>query len=520
MSGSRVLSLYESVLFDYQRVAVDRMVEARKILLADQPGLGKTVEVLASLEHAGLFDDPDVNILILSPVVAVQSAWRDSIEKWITPSHDIELVDLSTGSTAKRVARLEKSVVEDQDRARVVIANHAVLEWDKRKGARMQPLFGLMWDAVIIDESHMVLPITSDKPTKFWNGLSRLSTTNDAFRIAVSGTPDRGKLENRFGTYKFIRPDLYRQSRWAWLEQNFWITDKRVSRSRVIKAVGPLKSKRDWFIEEDLLLVRRTKAEVLKDLPAKQYNFVEVELYPEQRSDYMDQLHAMVDEQLQAEDDGRDTAASMIFALRARQIASCQWRDGVPVVGGKSAKLDWLLEWLAEREKVKVVVCSQFSQVLRWLQSELVNAGYSVGLLDGSVSVAGRASVQREFQDGDLQVCLISGRMGVGITLDASDDLIMFDLPYDPDVLEQVEDRVHRASRNHQVTIWNLLAVGSLDQVVAQKLNRRYVVTRGSMDGRRGVDIERNVLEKIRVSQPSMSQGESNVSNTEGETNG
>jgi SNF2 family DNA or RNA helicase len=185
-------------------------------------------------------------------------------------------------------------------------------------------------------------------------------------------------------------------------------------------------------------------------------------------------------------------------------------------VGGKSAKLDWLLEWLGEREDVKVVVCSQFAQVLRWLESELVNAGYRVGVLDGSVSAGGRASVQAEFQRGDLQVCLISGRMGVGITLDVADDLIMFDLPYDPDIVEQVEDRVHRASRNHQVTIWNLLAVGSVDQVVAKKLNTRYFVTRYSMDGRRGIDFEKKVLEKIRVSH-KMSDGTGNVSNEEGE---
>jgi SNF2 family DNA or RNA helicase len=93
----------------------------------------------------------------------------------------------------------------------------------------------------------------------------------------------------------------------------------------------------------------------------------------------------------------------------------------------------------------------------------------------------------------------------------------MFDLPYDPDVVEQVEDRVHRASRNHQVTIWNLLAVGSVDQVVAKKLNTRYFVTRYSMDGRRGIDFEKKVLEKIRVSH-KMSDVVDNVSNVEGES--
>ena len=111
---------------------------------------------------------------------------------------------------------------------------------------------------------------------------------------------------------------------------------------------------------------------------------------------------------------------------------------------------------------------------------------------------------------------LLSGRMGVGITLDAADDLIMFDLPYDPDMIEQIEDRVHRASRNHQVVIWNLLAIGTIDQAVAQKVSKRYQTTRESMDGRRGIDFEKKILEKIRVLN-KMSDGHDSVIISEGE---
>ena len=102
---------------------------------------------------------------------------------------------------------------------------------------------------------------------------------------------------------------------------------------------------------------------------------------------------------------------------------------------------------------------------------------------------------------------LLSGRMGVGITLDAADDLILLDLPYDPDMLEQIEDRIHRASNNHQVTIWTLIGVGTIDQMVTQTIARRYRATRTIMDGRRGVDFERKILEKLRIkmSEPSVS---------------
>lgn len=490
--------LYDNILFDYQRTAVDRIVDRNVCLLADQPGLGKTLEVLASLERLNLFDDSAAMVLILSPIVACQTAWRDSIEKFVLPNHDVGFLDLSYGSSAQKSARLEKFMQSESSSGGIVLANHGAIEIVNKK-ARVVGLHEIHFDAVVIDESHLVLPILNDrKMTNFWKGLAHFVAS--PIRIAVSGTPDRGKLENRYGTYRFLMPARYNKfARWAWLEENFWITERTVARGRSVKVVGQLKNAAAWGATEDDVIVRRTKHEVLKDLPAKQYNYIEVELHPEQRKEYMEAVSTMSDEKQRAAELDKDSAAAMVFALRARQIASCQWVDGKPLVGGKSAKLDWLLEWLAEREEPRVVVSSQFSQVLHWLKEELNAAGYSANVLDGSVAAGERAAIQRDFQAGKTNVVLLSGRMGVGITLDAADDLIMFDQPYDPDMIEQIEDRVHRASRNHQVTIWTLLGIGTMDQAVASVVSKRYELTRASLDGRRGIEFEKNVLDRVRV---------------------
>lgn len=489
--------IYDDVLFDYQKVAVDRMVQREVALLADQPGLGKTLEVLGSLEKLGLFDKHDALTLILSPIVACQTAWRDSIEKFVQSRHGVDVCDLSYGSAVQKSARLAE-FMSRESKSGIVLANHGAVEIVNKK-PRVDGLHQLHFDAVVVDESHMVLPILNDrKLTNFWRGLNHFVAA--PYRFAVSGTPDRGKLENRFGTYRFLMPARYSKvARWAWLEENFWVHERQVARGRTVKMVGSLRSDSRWASIEDDVIIRRTKLEVLKDLPAKLYNFVEVELFKEQRQDYMNAIKDMSAEKDAAAEDDRETAAAMVFALRARQISACQWKDGQPVVGGKSAKLDWLLEWLAEREDPKVVVSSQFSQVLHWLKKELDNVGVSCAVLDGSASHSERTWIQKQFQDGSLSVVLLSGRMGVGITLDAADDLIFFDQPYDPDMIEQIEDRVHRASRNHQVTIWTLLGIGTLDQAVAKVVSQRYTATRELMDGRRGLDIEKNVLEKIRV---------------------
>ena len=211
----------------------------------------------------------------------------------------------------------------------------------------------------------------------------------------------------------------------------------------------------------------------------------------------------------------------MTFAMRGRQLATCQMRTEngtvLPVVGGKSSKLDWILEWLSERgysnpdiDSGQVVISSQFVTNLEWLQAELKPAGHTSEILHGGLSSERRAQIQRSFQAGELKIVLLSGRMGVGITLDRADDLILLDLPYDPDMLEQIEDRIHRASNMHQVTIWTLVAVGTIDQIVTQTIAKRYRVTRIMLDGRRGVDFERKVLSRLRIkmSDPSASVSE------------
>lgn len=499
------MSIVGEILFDYQVEAAQRIYEQRRVLLADQPGLGKTLEVLGALELDGLFQR-EANILIVTPIINAQTTWRDSIARWVQPRYEgVGLIDVSKG-TAKQKSKQFADV--SKYNVRVVLANHDALALTKN-GMRVLEIPSLTYDAIVIDESHMVLPINDPrKPTQFWKGLSVLRFSDNALRVAVSGTPDRGKLENRYGTWKFLHPEKI-GAKWAWLEENFYVIDQKVSRTRTIKTTAGLKNQQYWIERDRAWMIRRTKAEVLPQLPPKRYVDVEIELDELQKTAYGTQQLRSAAIVYDAQLEERQSAEAMVFALRARQIADCLWEDNdgqvVPIVGGRSSKLDWLLEWLSERgflehddmadNKAQVVVVSQFSKVLHWLQQELANVGIDAAVLDGATSDANRTAIQRRFQMGSLRVVLLSGSMGVGINLDAADDLIMFDSPYDPDRIEQIEDRVHRASSNHSVTIWNLIAIDTIDQAIVEKVSKRYKVTRGLLDGSRGIDFERKILE-------------------------
>ena len=501
------MSIFETVLFDYQKIAAKRIQEQRSVLLADQPGLGKTLEVLGALELDGLLDKQS-NILILTPIINAQTTWHDSITRFVGAHHGFNLIDVSKG-TASQKAKQFGNVKLPNDPT-FVLANHDALAMTS-KGVRVHGIVELEYDAVVIDESHLVLPIKDPrKATNFWKGLSIVQQKPNAIRIAVSGTPDRGKLENRYGTWKFLHPDKVK-NKWSWLEENFYIIEQKVSRTRSIKTTAGLRDESKWLATDRAWMVRRTKQEVLPQLPPKRYVDVEVELGASQRSQYFNQQTLSAEKIYNAKVEERDNSEAMVFALRARQLATCSWGSDsehpIPIVGAESAKLDWLMAWLDERgfiesdsfadNAAQVVIVSQFSKVLHWLREELNARGINCDVLDGSVSDTKRTSIQQSFQAGELRIVLLSGSMGVGINLDRADDLIMLDSPYDPDRIEQIEDRVHRASSNHHVTIWNVIAVDTIDQAIMEKVSDRYQTTRTLMDGSRGVDFARKVMEVL-----------------------
>lgn len=487
-------TLKEEILFPYQRDAVDQIVMKKRVLLADQPGLGKTLEVLSSLEELDLLNPIDSHaILILTPLVNARSAWIRSIEQFVAPRYpDLVVLDLATGTSTKKETLLAHALASSTTAPIIVVANHDALAIANGK-ARVPSLFKPYWSAVVIDESHTVLPITTpNKLTNFWKGLQRLEMHDpeDPIRIAVSGTPDRGKLEYRYGTWRFLNPMLAPEKHWDWLEKNFNVYERQVTRTRKVKMIGALKDPATWLEKDRKAVIRRTKEEVLPQLPPKTYHFIELPMHKEQALMYKEaEIEAMAE--------SVEKPNSMLtFAIKARQLAT--------YAPDSSNKLEWLVQWLTERGyfedlglKGKVVIASQFVKTLQWLRDELAELGLTTALLTGDLSANARASVQAKFQDPNdpLRVILLSGTMGVGIDLDIADDLIMLDLPYDPDRLEQIEDRVHRASNMHKVTIWHLLSKNSIDEAIAEKSTDRRIETRTLLDGSRGIDFSRRVVQ-------------------------
>lgn len=529
-----------------QVVGAMTIAERKRILLADQPGAGKTAQALVAAELAGLFDRPS-KILVLCNVTGCQLTWAPEISNRVMGQHDIVFADLTDTrgrktmpSVAKRNDQLGSAMIEasDLELPLVVLGNFDLVRWKFNAKPKLENLWNIDFDMVIIDEAHLVLPTREDakqKVTQFWYGLNNLSIKPDAIRLPMSGTPDRSKLENRYGHWKFLHPTSH-TSFWSWAQAHFVVDyvergyNPRTHRPIMVAEVGKLRNADAWAAYERQHMIRRTKAEMLEGLPEKQWageGGIDLPMTPAQEQayfDYMDYLDNQRTEMLALGTDeafNKASAMRMQFKLRARQMATCTWNfietvddgghvhtHGVPIIAGpdKSNKLAWLLDWLESRGYTKenwdptlgkVVIVSYFTEVLSWLKAELEAAGISAAVMSGDTSAPDKKLLEQAFQAGDLRVILLSGFLGVSITLDAADDMIFIDQVEDADVMEQVEDRIHRASRNHQVTFWRLVSMDTADVVVLQAADHRYRETRTMYEGSRGVLFARRMLTKI-----------------------
>jgi SNF2 family DNA or RNA helicase len=367
------------------------------------------------------------------------------------------------------------------------------------------------WQAIVVDESHRYLSgiKSARNMTQAGKGIMALQLADDGVKVALSGTPMRGKPSNLWGTLHWLRPKEY-TAFWRWAESYF-----EVSRGwGGSHAVGRLMPWREdsFYKSLDGVMLRRTKAEVVKELPPKQRVDIMCDMTSLQETMYR-QMEASAIAELEGlgMDDDEDNQLSAIGVLaimtRLKQFANCSWRnvgvDGISpkaifdsVHSGKCAVIEEMLNerGIAGADRSgdnKIVIASQFTQVIDSLENFLESIDVPTMKITGAVNERRRVEVTEKFQsEGGPRVLLMNTTAGgVAITLDAfCDELIIIDETWTPDEQEQLEDRIHRVSRIHQVTIYRLTAAGTIDEYIKQRTLAKDTIQKQILDGRRGVD--------------------------------
>lgn len=525
----------------FQPVAAQYMALARQALNGDQPGVGKTIETLGALVELGLEEENGLaHVLVLAPKKSTRVVWEPEIWRWMGDyTNGMSTTVISGMSPAKAEEAIEEYMMMTDPGIHFLIANAEFVrikrdtfcpaetcngdeDWcpDKDKHinkseVRKPLLFNIAWDAIIADETHKWLINTrGKKASQVGYGFTKLISANmeSPVRFALTGTPLKGKKHNVFGTFNWLRPQMY-TSKWRWIEDHFEVYDDGYGR-----VIGDMRDEELFYRRMDSIMIRRTKSELHKMNPAwmppdKVYHDVVIPLEPEQKRIYKE----MTDDAGATFGAGRLTAKGILAEMtRLRQFAQSagELRGGTFYPTLPSNKFNWLLEFLEERgisarvgsqewgylsdDVSKVVVGSQFTKLLNMYAEELTTKGIRTYSITGATSEKDAERVVQNWADmyDPVRVCLINTMAGgVSITLDAADGLIVHDETWVPDEQEQLEDRVHRASRtDHQVDIWYPRSDETLEeQIMAANIDKA-VNNHVALDAQRGLAFAREHL--------------------------
>lgn len=486
-------------------------------LIADKPGLGKTLQAIGGVLEAGHTG----NILVVCPKISVRNVWARELLSWTD-----EPVYAVRGTRAARERQIAAFMADDSPRKWLITVqetlrvkrkpNETAIKANAKKRGRVEgyeypELFEVPWQVIIADESQRMLgSLTVAKSNLMGEGIAALTRSQppDGMRYGVSATPfgKGGRAQGMFGTLHWLWPDEY-TSFWKWADRHFEVEDKFAGKARgYVKKVGGLK-KSEGGAESFLAslgprILRRTKEEVLPNLPPKQYVEVMCEMGPAQLKQYK-----QLNDDAEVRVPGGTIMANGVLAeiTRARQIADgCLAKQGDEVVfSGESCKVEALMEKLRARglgdeeseDDTKVIISSRYNAFLTGaVLPALEEEGIKYHLLTGKTSDKKRDEAMDDFQaEGGPRVFVLNSKAGgVSVTLDAADEVHCLDELDNPEDNEQLEDRAHRASRMHQVTIFYYRTEGTYDVNIATNVEDKRKVQFEILDGRRGLKDVRN----------------------------
>lgn len=406
-------------------------------VLADDMGLGKTIQTLALLLSLKT-KNKGMRALIVAPTSVVTN-WVREIARF-APS-------LKTIVWHGAGRREQKDELES---ANIVLTSYALLRRD------IDLLKQLSLDYAILDEAQAI-----KNPTSATAQAARELNANR--RLALTGTPIENRLSEIWSIFEFVSPGLL--GTLQKFEERF---ARPIDQGDTETAVR-LRAVIHPFI------LRRTKLEVAKDLPEKLELDKLVDLAPDQRATYTQVLRE-VRSQIMGEVERAGMAKSQLHILagltKLRQAACDPRLLGLPrdFTADDSGKLSALRELVEECESGghKVLVFSQFVSMLKLMRQALDEDKINYEYLDGSTTDR-QAHIDRFQKDPTVTVFLISLKAGgSGLNLTAADTVIHFDPWWNPAVEDQASDRAHRIGQTRVVTVYRLVAAGTIEEKILQ----------------------------------------------------
>jgi len=410
--------------------------------LADDMGLGKTVQAIAVLLDRARRGPA----LVLAPTSVIHN-WADELARFAPTLRPVLYTETDR---AVALATLRKSDV--------VIASYGVLVRDAAQ------LAAVRFATAVFDEAQALKNHTTQR--------ARAARTIDAeFRIALSGTPFENHLGELWSLFAIVFPGLL--GSWDQFRERYAIPIERHgdpdARAALARVLSPF-------------LLRRTKREVARELPARTEIEIPVALSDDERALYEDARLAAVAELARKGAGMRDERRrfQVLAAITRLRLLASHPRLYDPTSAIASSKLARAVELLEELRAAghRALVFSQFTSHLALVRPALEQAGFDLLYLDGATPARERKRLVAEFQAGRGDAFLISLKAGgQGINLTGADYVLHLDPWWNPAVEDQATDRAHRIGQLQPVTVYRLISRATIEErILALHRDKRALV--------------------------------------------
>lgn len=430
-------------LYEYQKIGVEFFLNSGgRALLADSPGVGKTAQTLAYIAHSGFKRN-----LIVCPA-SVKFSWANEINKW---------------TYMKSFVVESKTKLEDIPHdVQCIIINFDIL---KKFHNEFKKYY---WDSLVVDECHLIKTQSAIR-SKVVKSIA-LDIPNI---VMLTGTPVLSRPIELFNMLSIIDPNTWNNyyqyaTKYCGGRQGYWGFEAKGATN--LEELSQKISK--YFL-------RRTKENVLKELPEKNRINIPIDLPDEERKEY-DLVERNLVQYLKHQKS--KTKKEIKKAMQAEKLVKLNLLREINTRGKLKTALEIINSILESGEKV--LVFSSFNNPLKELNE--IFPDKSVMLL-GSTKTEDREQMVKDFQNKPEIQIFLGGMQsaGVGITLTAASNVIFLDYPWNPADLEQAENRAHRPGAYYQsLNIYQITSRNSIDEFMRSLLKKKQEIIDKTIDAK------------------------------------
>lgn len=465
----------ENILYQYQKDGVG-FVQAKngRALIADEMGLGKTVQALSWLQ----IEPTKRPVLIICPS-SLKLNWQRETQKWVSKAN----IEIISGTKTRNIP-IQKNIV---------IINYDILpDW-------WEILITYKFQVIILDEAHYIKNNKAQRTVAF-KKLNR----KIPHLIALSGTPIENRPIELYNIIQCINKQVF---------PDYFSFIKRFCAAKMgpfgWETTGASNTQELNQILKNTIMIRRKKEDVLKELPSKILTKLPLEIdnmeeYKKAENSFIefiktkynsDTITKEVEEELkkfakdnevEIENELTSGDIQMLKQMKIEKISNApvlvqiEYLKQLAVKGKLKQIINWVEDFLESDEKLVIFAIHKF------VIDALMKAFPTAVKIDGSVSSTQRQVVVDKFQN-DKNVKLFIGNMkaaGIGLTLTAASNVVITEYPWSPSILFQAIDRVHRITQKHQVTAWNLVGMGTIEEKIIDLLKQKESIIGQILDGK------------------------------------